>query len=127
MRHVASWVGLVLVLIVGAEIAKAAAAPTELQTPPTPSGWVIFEKLGRGLGNVAFGWTEIPGTIQQQYREHDAPSSFFSGLFIGFAKAIGRTAVGAYETVTFVIPQGPILPPLTYFKRDHPDWKLPSS
>ncbi len=133
MQRIAPWVGVSLALLMStmggaslnAETVKTPGTSPELQTSPAPSGWVILEKLGRGLGNIAFGWVEIPGTIQQQYREHDAPASFFSGLLIGGAKALGRTAVGVYETVTFVLPQQAILPPMKYFKREHPDWKLP--
>ncbi len=126
MRRMAPWMCVVLALFVSL-VGGATAATPELQTPPAPSGWVILEKLGRGLGNIAFGWVELPGTIQAQYREHDAPTSFFSGLFMGFFKAVGRTAVGVYETATFIIPQQPVLPPIEYLKHQHPDWKLPPS
>ena len=100
-----------------------------MRRPANTTGWPIFEKLGRGVGNVMFGWVEVPMTIQRHYREQDATASMAAGLFMGLAKAMGRTVVGAYETVTCVLPIPPgyasILPPLDYFADRHPDWQLP--
>ena len=90
--------------------------PTEVgQTDRCPA----VAKLGRGLSNVLCGWLEIPSTMEQQYRTSDTATSMLASPFIGLLKGIGRTAVGVYETVTFVVPipanYEPILPPLEYF------------
>lgn len=123
-------------LVIGLAQASAFAATVDqargeapaLQSPSRAPGWLVFEKLGRGVGNFFFGWVEIPATIQRQYHEQDAPASFASGVLMGMAKAMGRTVVGMYETVTFLVPippaYKPVLPPLDYFAKQHPDWKL---
>ena len=82
------------------------------------------EKLGRGLGNVAGGWLEIPYQIGQRYTARDTAGSLVAGTFIGVIKGVVRTVVGAYETVTFWLPLpeqfAPILPTLPYFDTAEP-------
>jgi len=61
-------------------------------------------KFFRGLGNIATGWFELPKNLYTSTKEHD----WASGTIIGFAKGFWmtavRTAVGAYDTVTFPFP-----------------------
>lgn len=115
----------------GGPSAHSTAAPAaRQQNPAIRVGWLPVEKLGRGLANVATGWLEVPATIEQRYHEDDPAATMISGAFIGVFKAIGRTAVGAFETVTFLLPippdYGPILPPLYAYRKER--WSLtPSS
>lgn len=80
-----------------------------------------FEKGGRGVSNLLLGWLEIPLTIHKRYTTSDVVASFLTGTAIGAFKAVMRTGVGAYETVTFFLPYpedfAPILPTLEYFQR----------
>ena len=82
-------------------------------------------KLGRGLGNLFAGWMEIPINLEKRYTERDAPTAIFTGLAYGTVKAVARTAVGAYETLTFCVPYpeeyAPIMPPLEYFRNNEDD------
>ncbi len=90
-----------------------------------------FEKGGRGLANFFGGWLEIPYNIQTRYSKSDTVGSLFTGVAHGLLRAIVRTGVGAYETVTFFLPYpenfAPILPTLPYYqkttKRDPPLWE----
>ena len=88
-----------------------------------------FEKLGRGVSNTLFGWTEIPLNIHQRYAPTDTGGSFLTGAVIGVFKGLVRTGVGVYETVTFFLPYPedyvPILPTLEYFKRSPKREPLP--
>ena len=85
--------------------------------PPMP-----FEKacvkLGRGIANTLGGWLEIPLNIYKQYQPTGRAEGFFAGTIIGLFKGVVRTVVGAYETVTFILPYpnnyGPVLPDLEY-------------
>ena len=61
-------------------------------------------KLGRGLANVFTGWLEIPAEIGRQNEKKGELAAIFIGPILGFCKAVGRTAVGAYDTITFPIP-----------------------
>lgn len=79
-----------------------------------------FEKLGRGLSNVLFGWLEVPLNIDKRYAPSDTGGSVLTGTAVGLFKGLVRTGVGAYETVTFFLPYpenfAPILPTLPYFQ-----------
>ena len=79
-----------------------------------------IEKLARGVANVLGGWLEIPLNIQQRYSQADTAGSLLTGSVYGLIKGVVRTGVGAYETVTFLLPYpenfAPILPTLEYFQ-----------
>lgn len=77
------------------------------------------QKLGRGIANVTepIRWGEITRSMEQSYLTSGADVSYTAGFVNGLGKTIGRTVVGAYEIVTFPIPDhgsegyGPILFP----------------
>ena len=80
-----------------------------------------FQKLGRGVSNVLWGWLEVPLNIHKRFTRTDTAGSVVTGLVVGVFKGGVRTAVGVYETVTFFIPYpenfAPILPTLEYFQQ----------
>ncbi len=75
----------------------------------------IGKKLQRGLENFFLSPLEIPHGVKTQivYRKAEylpvGIESVVLGLFRGFGGAVRRAAVGFYEVVTCVYPQGPIL------------------
>lgn len=72
------------------------------------------DKLRRGIANSATGWLELPYTTFSEvvFGERSPFERLFVGLAVGSAKAIQRTAVGVFETATFVIPSyDPLLKP----------------
>jgi len=74
---------------------------------PCPSARAdgAFHKLGRGFINTLTGWMEIFYTANLKFREHD--NDVFQGLAAipeGVVRAVIRTSVGIYETVTFPLP-----------------------
>lgn len=62
------------------------------------------KKLGRGVANLALGWIALFTTIEDTGKSDGVFAAMTYGVFKGIAKAIQRTAVGIYETVTFPIP-----------------------
>lgn len=62
------------------------------------------EKLGRGITNTATGWVEIPKEIGRSIGKSGDMSGLVVGPLKGLVKAIGRTVVGIYDAVTFLIP-----------------------
>lgn len=73
------------------------------QDLPQPTKWQKrIEKLGRGVSNVVFGWTEIPLTVDEKINQ-GKPLTYIltTAPIVGTVKAIMRTGVGAYEIVTF--------------------------
>lgn len=61
-------------------------------------------KLRRGLANFATGWVEIPIAMDKAIKESNPVFGIVVGLVKGTAKAVGRTASGVFDTVTFPIP-----------------------
>lgn len=70
---------------------------------PRPTGIELrLEKLGRGLSNVLFGWTEIPVTMDRKLREGKPLTYLLSTApVLGSARAVMRTTTGVFEVVTF--------------------------
>ena len=88
-----------------------------------------FQKGGRGLSNIFGGFMEIPLNVQKYYSTSDTAGSMFTGAAVGVVKAVVRTAVGFYETITFFLPYpenyAPILPTLEYYRKDTKRQPLP--
>lgn len=63
-----------------------------------------IEKLGRGITNTATGWIEFPKEIGKQAEKSLGLAGVVVGPLKGLAKAIGRTVVGIYDALTFLIP-----------------------
>lgn len=63
-----------------------------------------IEKLGRGLANTATGWIEVFTTVKRHSEEHGYAAGLLFGLPVGIGRALWRTSVGVYETVTFPVP-----------------------
>ena len=74
-------------------------------------------KLGNGLTNLFTGWVEIPNHISEVSNERDMLAGITIGAIEGSVYAVGRTAAGALDTVTFVFPSydKPIMEPLYQF------------
>jgi len=81
----------------------------------------MFDKMGRGVGNLLFGWMELPFQMMKVTDDEGSFAGATLGMVKGVAYGIGRTVVGFYEMVTFPIPNhkaqaledpyGPILHP----------------
>ncbi|MDQ6982450.1 MAG: exosortase system-associated protein, TIGR04073 family [Mariprofundus sp.] len=76
------------------------AAPAMASDYATDSG----AKFTRGLANVVTGWGEIPKNIVNESRDNNVLVGLTYGTFKGAAHGVGRTAVGAFDLVTFFAP-----------------------
>ena len=63
-----------------------------------------FDKLGRGLFNVAVSPFEIPKHSMKRAMSTDSGYGYISGLFIGVGYAVTRGFVGIYEVLSFPFP-----------------------
>jgi len=66
-------------------------------------------KLGRGINNL-MEFTrggEIRRSMEQAGIFNDPDVAYTSGFIHGFNRSVARTFVGAYEIITFPIPNGP--------------------
>lgn len=78
------------------------------------TGRASATKLFRGVANVATGWIEVPKQMSLEWEEKGAKRGLTVGLARGLGWAVGRTAVGLYEAVTFPLKgQGDYAPIMT--------------
>lgn len=64
----------------------------------------MTRKLVRGVGNVAFGWCEIPRNIHMSIEDLDPLTGTIVGTVRGTGQAAVRTGWGVWEVATFPIP-----------------------
>ncbi len=60
-------------------------------------------KLGRGLANTAFGWTEVLKSQENISDDYGIAAGVLWGTLDGLGNTVKRTAAGIFETVTFPI------------------------
>ncbi len=72
-------------------------------TAPPGAKYRRFGKLGRGLANIIYGWTEVPMQWTRS-NTHDGSSEAAYGLTWGAYKTVVRVAWGLYDVVTFPFP-----------------------
>lgn len=87
--------------------------------PPYSFAADALQKLGRGAANITTGWMDVFKEIDKQSDEAGMLAGATVGPVKGIFKAVGRTLVGAYEVVTFLIPTyKPIIEPEFVWNRD---------
>ena len=84
------------------------------------SEYTPIDKLGRGLSNITLSLGEIPKQVMRETEESNLFYGLTSGLFVGIGRTILRTAVGVYDTATFLFPYpkdyAPIMKPAHIFQ-----------
>ena len=85
----------------------------DIQDPPV-NDYGPTRKLGRGLSNMVFGWSEIPVTITTINTNEGNSAAAGYGVARGVGRGFARFGVGLYEALLWPIPvyKGymPILP-----------------
>lgn len=101
------FVGSLLALAVTASIAFA-----DIQQPPA-SDYGPTRKLGRGLGNIAYGPSEILDSIFAVNYSEGNSAAWSYGLVRGVGRTFARLGYGVYEVATFPFPtvRGSYRPP----------------
>ncbi|MDQ6998301.1 MAG: exosortase system-associated protein, TIGR04073 family [Mariprofundus sp.] len=81
-------------------IAMFAVTPAMAGDYATDSG----SKFTRGLANSVTGWGEIPKNIINESSDSNVLVGLTYGTVKGVVHTVGRTAVGAFDLVTFFVP-----------------------
>jgi len=89
---------LIAVLLAGSSIVLA-----DIQAPPQ-SDQGPTRKLGRGLGNMLYGSTEIFDSMSDVNYTDGNSAAFSYGLVRGLGRTFARLGYGLFETVTFPFP-----------------------
>ncbi len=73
---------------------------------PPKAKYTKTRKLGRGLANIVYGWTEVPMTMVRWNELHTEQSVgiFTAGYLQGVQRAGARLKYGIYEVVNFQRP-----------------------
>ncbi len=84
----------------------------DIQAPPA-SDYGPTRKLGRGIGNLAFGLTEIPFQMTMINELEGNAAAFSYGLVRGTGRVLARLGFGIYEVALFPFPthKGTYYPP----------------
>lgn len=93
-------------------LATAALSMADIQQPPS-SEWGPTRKLGRGLGNICFGITEIPTSMASVNYFEGNSAAFSYGVVRGVGRMFARLGYGIYDTLLFPFPtyKGTYAPP----------------
>ena len=75
----------------------------DIQDPPAADHGPT-RKLGRGLSNMVFGWTEIPVTIGKTNSDEGNYAAAGYGVIRGTGRAFARFGVGFYEVLLWPFP-----------------------
>ena len=87
-------------------------ASADIQQPPS-SEWGPTRKLGRGLGNIAYGITELPTSMMSVNYFEGNSAAFSYGIVRGVGRVFARFGYGLYDTFLFPVPtyKGTYAPP----------------
>ena len=101
----------VLLPVIGLLLAVSLAS-AYIQQPPS-SEWGPTRKLGRGLGNIAFGLTELPTSMMSVNYFEGNSAAFSYGIVRGVGRVFARLGYGLYDTFLFPVPdyKGTYAPP----------------
>ena len=70
------------------------------------------KKLGRGLYNIVYSPLELPRAVETGLVETRIDKMILLDPIRGIFNTVGRFSVGAYEVVSFLYPQPPIIHPV---------------
>jgi putative exosortase-associated protein (TIGR04073 family) len=101
-----------VITLVIALAATAVSSHADIQAPPG-SKYTSTRKLGRAIGNILYGVSEIPDSIVRVGDKEGSKSAWSHGLVLGVSKAYKRFGYGWYELMTFRCPtyKGTFKPP----------------
>ena len=93
----------------------AGACCADIQDPPA-NDYGPTRKLGRGISNMLFGWSEFPVNIAKINKEEGNAAAGGYGAVRGIHRSFARFGAGLFEVLLWPIPvyHGtylPILPP----------------
>lgn len=93
---------LIVALCLSTTVANAQSYDPDQELQPPTVFEKRVEKLGRGIGNILFGWTEIPVTWHKKMKQGKSLQYLLSTApVMGTVRAFMRTGVGVYEVFTF--------------------------
>jgi putative exosortase-associated protein (TIGR04073 family) len=101
-----------ILLIATSILSLASLANADIQAPPG-ADYTSNRKLGRAVGNILYGFMEIPEQIVRTTDERGRKAGWSEGVVEGTSRGFRRLGYGFYELVTFRCPtyRGTYKPP----------------
>ena len=81
----------------------AAICRADIHDPPSNAQGPT-RKLGRGISNLLFGWSEFPTTIRKVNQDEGNSAAFGYGVVRGVGRSVLRMQAGIFEILTWPIP-----------------------
>lgn len=75
----------------------------DIQDPPS-NDYGPTRKLGRGISNVVFGWSELPVTVMKINETEGNSAAAGYGMVRGVGRSFARFGVGLYEVLLWPFP-----------------------
>src|SRR5437764_7323203 len=75
----------------------------DIQDPPA-NDYGPTRKLGRGLSNMVYGWSEIPVTIAKVSKDEGNAAGGGYGVVRGVGRSFARFGAGLFEAALWPIP-----------------------
>ena len=94
---------LILILFVLTALAGSNSLFADIQAPPQSDDGPT-RKLGRGIGNILYGSSEIFDSMSDVNYAEGNSAAFSYGLVRGLGRTFARLGYGVFETVTFPFP-----------------------
>ena len=93
-------------------LAVVSTASADIQQPPAAE-YGPTRKLGRGLGNIMFGYTEFFDSMASVNYTDGNSAAFSYGIVRGVGRSFARLGYGLFDVVTFPFPvvHGTYYPP----------------
>lgn len=84
-------------------IAATAVCSADIHDPPSNAQGPT-RKLGRGVSNLLFGWSELPATVANVNHEEGNSAAAGYGVVRGVGRSAMRMAAGVFEILTWPFP-----------------------
>lgn len=84
-------------------IGLAAFAQADIHDPPSNAHGPT-RKLGRGISNLLFGWSELPTQIAEVNTREGNSAAASYGVVRGVGRSLIRAGAGIFEIATFPFP-----------------------
>lgn len=75
----------------------------DIHDPPS-NDYGPTRKLGRGISNLLFGWSELPTTIAKINQDEGNSAAAGYGVVRGVGRSVLRIQAGVFELLTFPFP-----------------------
>ncbi|MEM1085034.1 MAG: exosortase system-associated protein, TIGR04073 family [Verrucomicrobiota bacterium] len=101
-----------LIIAASAMLALSGIAAADIQAPPGHA-YNSTRKLGRAIGNILYGFMEIPEQIVRKSDDYGRKAGWSYGVVDGTNRGLKRLGYGFYELFTFTCPtyRGTFKPP----------------